>query len=153
MDTETDTKHYTDTISETESNNDSSSEDTSDVISENDNCYYDNENTTEEDLIDEDEFNKIQEKNIREIEIPKELRITKPFLTKFEYARLISIRSTQIANGAKSLLLNPHNLTPIEVAKIELENKLIPLIIKRNLPNNTYELWHINELTLNLEFI
>lgn len=35
---------------------------------------------------------------------------------------------------------------PLVIAMKELKEKKIPLIIRRFLPDNTYEDWHVNEL-------
>jgi hypothetical protein len=39
-------------------------------------------------------------------------------------------------------------MSSIELAKYELNKKMTPLIIKRPLPNKSYEMWKISELTI-----
>ena len=72
-------------------------------------------------------------------------RITKPYITKYERVKLLGIRTQQIASGAKPMLKNTKDLSPIEIAKLELENKVIPLIIHRPLSNNKIEVWKISD--------
>jgi DNA-directed RNA polymerase I, II, and III subunit RPABC2 len=75
-------------------------------------------------------------------------RITLPKLTKYERVRLIGTRAKQIALGAKIMVKNTTGLNPIEIAKLELEHKMIPMKIKRVLPDNKIEIWKLNELDI-----
>ena len=44
----------------------------------------------------------------------------------------------------------PKNTTSvIDIATLELKQRKIPFIIKRRIPNNTYEYWRINEMVIN----
>jgi len=58
-------------------------------------------------------------------------------LTKYERARLVGIRALQISMGAPLLIkfkeeeLEKINYSPIEIAKLELEQDLIPLQIEK----------------------
>lgn len=72
-------------------------------------------------------------------------RITKPFMTKYERVKLLGVRTQQIASGAKPMLKNTKDLSPIEIAKLELENKVIPLIIHRPMSNNKIEVWKVSD--------
>jgi DNA-directed RNA polymerase I, II, and III subunit RPABC2 len=73
-------------------------------------------------------------------------RITLPKLTKYERVRLISTRAKQISLGAKVMVKNTKGLNPIEIAKLELEFKMIPMKIRRVLPDNKVEIWKLSEL-------
>ena len=75
-------------------------------------------------------------------------RITKPFLTKYEKAKILSIRTQQIAsNGRVNLDCIPFKRpSPYELAKMELSQKRSPIIIRRVLPNGNIEEWKIKEL-------
>lgn len=55
-------------------------------------------------------------------------------LTRFEVARLVGARSLQIALGAP-VLAKTEKTGPIEIAKEEFYQVLIPMTIKRKLPN------------------
>jgi DNA-directed RNA polymerase I, II, and III subunit RPABC2 len=75
-------------------------------------------------------------------------RITLPKLTKYERVRIIGTRSKQISLGAKVMIKNTTGLNPIEIAKLELEHKMIPMKIKRVLPDNKIEIWKLSELDI-----
>ena len=103
------------------------------------NCYFQYDN-----LIDEyEELGQPQR-------VPDEDRITLNKLTKYEMVRVLGIRAKQISVGAKTLVKNIEDKKPIEIALFELKNKTMPFKIKRPLPNNTYEIWKISELNINI---
>ncbi|MDI6806327.1 MAG: DNA-directed RNA polymerase subunit K [Candidatus Aenigmarchaeota archaeon] len=56
-------------------------------------------------------------------------------LTRFEVARLVGARALQIALGAPILVKTEETLNPIELAKLEFKNKIIPITVKRKLPS------------------
>lgn len=96
-----------------------------------------------DDIIDDkDSDNKIYQ-------IPQNERITDKQLTYYEKIRVLGIRAKQIAMGAKVMVKYDTNMSSVELAKHELNNKTMPLMIKRPLPNNTFEIWKISELTIN----
>tara|TARA_B100001769_G_C21805025_1_gene438165 strand:+ start:195 stop:608 length:414 start_codon:yes stop_codon:yes gene_type:complete len=77
-------------------------------------------------------------------------RVTKPFMTRFEKAKILGVRSEMLANGAPALINVPKGITSTyEITTMEYQQKKIPLIIKRKLPNNTFEYWKIDDLVLN----
>jgi DNA-directed RNA polymerase subunit K/omega len=78
--------------------------------------------------------------------VPPNERITKPFLYNYERVRIISDRTKQIALGAKPLIKGIEHLTPKQIANLELEKNIIPLIIDRPLPSGKKERWYVNEL-------
>ena len=55
-------------------------------------------------------------------------------LTRFEVARLLGARSLQIALGAPFFVKTDIS-NPITIAKMEFKEKLIPITIKRELPD------------------
>ncbi|HLC95881.1 MAG TPA: DNA-directed RNA polymerase subunit K [Candidatus Nanoarchaeia archaeon] len=65
--------------------------------------------------------------------------------TRFEKARVIGSRALQIGMGAKPLVkLNEADLerikyNPVEIAKLEFEQGLIPIEVKRPFPKVTSE--------------
>jgi DNA-directed RNA polymerase I, II, and III subunit RPABC2 len=117
-------------IDETELKNEIDNEDIID-------CFYD---------FEQNEVNNIQ--NIQINDVPKEDRITMPYLTKYERVRVLGTRAKQISLGAKILVRNVDLTTksPIEIAKIELGLGIIPFKIRRPLPNGKVEEWKISEL-------
>jgi DNA-directed RNA polymerase I, II, and III subunit RPABC2 len=75
-------------------------------------------------------------------------RITTPYMTKYERARVLGTRALQIAMCAP-LMVEPDGETdPLQIAMRELKEKKIPMIIRRYLPDGSYEDWSIDELIL-----
>ena len=64
----------------------------------------------------------------------------------YEMVRLIGERTKQLTMLAKPLVKNIDDLTYEEIAILELRKNVIPFKIKRPLPNNTLEVWDIEEL-------
>jgi len=63
-----------------------------------------------------------------------------PKLTRFEKARIIGARALQIAMGAPVLVKPPKGLTsPIDIAAYELLQRVLPITIRRRLPDGTYQ--------------
>jgi len=58
-------------------------------------------------------------------------------LTRFERARLISARALQLSFGAPPLIQSKGEVSMYELAKLELEKKVIPLAVLREMPNGT----------------
>ena len=80
--------------------------------------------------------------------ITGQARTTTPFLTKYEKARVIGARALQISKNAP-ILVNPQDETdPILIAEKELREHKIPFIIRRFLPDGSYEDWAVKELKL-----
>jgi len=74
---------------------------------------------------------------------------TYPFLTQYERTKCISFRASQISNGAKPYILVPEGVTDsYAIAKRELEAKRLPFILKRPLPDGSYEVWRLRDLVL-----
>lgn len=79
-------------------------------------------------------------------QIPDNKRISINRLTKYERVRIIGIRAKQIMTGANILVKGIENKTPTEIAELELRHNMIPMKIKRRLPNGKYEIWKLSEL-------
>jgi DNA-directed RNA polymerase I, II, and III subunit RPABC2 len=63
-----------------------------------------------------------------------------PKLTRFERARIVGARALQISLGAPILAAIPNNvLDPIDVAIVELQEKVLPMTIRRTLPEGSYQ--------------
>jgi DNA-directed RNA polymerase subunit K/omega len=72
---------------------------------------------------------------------------TLPFLSRYERARVIGERAKQLENGAMSFVeLEPHEIDSYMIAMKEFQNKKIPFIIKRPLPNGASEYWKLSDL-------
>lgn len=75
-------------------------------------------------------------------------RITKPFLTKYEKAKVIGYRAEQLASGTPSTIKVRTETDVVVIATRELEERKLPFIIKRPLSNGGAEYWYLNELEL-----
>ena len=67
--------------------------------------------------------------------------ITGPItLTRFEKARIMGARALQLSLGAPVFIKIPENATTsLEIAMEELKQRVIPIVIKRTLPNQDYQ--------------
>ena len=82
-------------------------------------------------------------------QIIDELHKTIPILTRYEKARILGLRAKQINNGSNPFIKVPRDmLNGIRIAEKELEEKKIPFIIRRPLPNGGSEYWDINDLEI-----
>jgi len=74
---------------------------------------------------------------------------TYPFITVYEKTKVIGLRANQLSKGAKPFIEIPPHITDVrDIARLELEQKRLPFIIKRPLPNGTYEYWRISDLII-----
>uniref|UniRef100_A0A7E4ZZD5 RPB6 homolog n=1 Tax=Panagrellus redivivus TaxID=6233 RepID=A0A7E4ZZD5_PANRE len=91
-----------------------------------------------------------EEDNIAFVEpgqqVPAENRVTTPFMTKYERARILGTRALQIAMGAPVMVELEGETDPLEIARKELKEQKIPIIIRRYLPDGSFEDWEIDEL-------
>ena len=59
-------------------------------------------------------------------------------LTRFEKARIVGARAMQISMGAPVLLdVDVKETSPISIALMELKEKVLPISIRRSLPDGT----------------
>jgi DNA-directed RNA polymerase I, II, and III subunit RPABC2 len=74
---------------------------------------------------------------------------TYPFLTNFEKTKIIGLRANQISKGSVPFISVPKHITDVrDIARLELEQKRLPFIIKRPLPNGDFEYWRIADLLI-----
>jgi len=63
-----------------------------------------------------------------------------PKLTRFEKARIVGARSLQISMGAPILVeVSEGFSSPIDIALKELDMGILPITIRRTLPDGTYQ--------------
>jgi DNA-directed RNA polymerase I, II, and III subunit RPABC2 len=75
------------------------------------------------------------------------LHKTLPILTRYEKARVLGERARQINAGASPMIdVEPTLVDGYLIALKELEQKRIPFIIQRPLPNGTSEYWRVSDL-------
>ncbi len=74
---------------------------------------------------------------------------TYPFLTNFEKTKIIGLRANQLSKGSVPFIAVPKHITDVkDIAKLELEQKRLPYIIKRPLPNGQFEYWRLADLLI-----
>jgi DNA-directed RNA polymerase I, II, and III subunit RPABC2 len=74
---------------------------------------------------------------------------TYPFLTLYEKTKIIGLRANQLSKGARPYVPVPDHISNVrEIARMELEQKRLPFIVKRPLPNGSYEYWRLSDLML-----
>jgi DNA-directed RNA polymerase I, II, and III subunit RPABC2 len=70
-------------------------------------------------------------------------------LTKYEKTRVLGQRAKQIEYGAIPFVKVPENIIePHIIAELELQEKKIPFIIRRPLPNGSFEYWNLKDLEI-----
>lgn len=77
-----------------------------------------------------------------EIELPGKgkIQMGPPTLTSFEKARIVGARSLQLSLGAPPFIEIPKTArSSLDIAMVELESKVIPIIIRRVLPNGDFQ--------------
>ncbi|KAL3882597.1 hypothetical protein ACJMK2_028924 [Sinanodonta woodiana] len=75
-------------------------------------------------------------------------RITTPYMTKYERARVLGTRALQIAMCAPVMVELEGETDPLQIAMKELKARKIPIIIRRYLPDGSFEDWGIEELVI-----
>jgi len=74
---------------------------------------------------------------------------TTPILSRYERARILGERAKQINEGAPSFIeVDEHMIDGYFIAEKELEQKKIPFIIQRPLPNGGSEYWRVRDLEI-----
>ena len=80
----------------------------------------------------------------------KKIKIGSIFITRYERSRIIGARALQLAFQASPFTEIPKGMNdPLEIASYELEKKMLPITIRRHLPDGTSQdvpvKWLINE--------
>jgi DNA-directed RNA polymerase I, II, and III subunit RPABC2 len=72
-----------------------------------------------------------------------------PFLTQYEKTKVLGFRTNQLSQGARAFIAVPSHVTDLkEIAKMELEARRFPFIIKRPMPDVTFEKWRLSDLLI-----
>ena len=110
-----------------------------------------NELTEKEQILLDKECKIIEEREIIEvdpvhepveIELPGKgkIQMGPPTLTRFEKARIVGARALQLSLGAPPFIEIPKTArSSLDIAMVELESKVIPIIIRRVLPNGDFQ--------------
>ena len=80
-------------------------------------------------------------------EAPKK-KVTTPYMTKYERARVLGTRALQISMNAPVMVELEGEIDPLQIAMKELKAHKIPIIIRRYMPDGSYEDWGIDELII-----
>tara|TARA_X000000950_G_scaffold255113_1_gene319438 strand:+ start:87 stop:818 length:732 start_codon:yes stop_codon:yes gene_type:complete len=133
--------------------------------------YKENENNAENNLIkfdDETKQNYLLDlhpecisKNFQEIKILTkilrdknnviidEFHKTLPILTKYEKTKIIGIRTKQLNNGSPPYIsVDEKIIDNYVIANMEIQEKKLPFIISRPLPNKNFEYWKLQDLEI-----
>lgn len=81
---------------------------------------------------------------------------TRPVMSKYEVTKIISARVQQLSEGAPSTLSSDHEAHSkglMNVAVAELEERTLPMMITRELPDGSKELWKLDQLRLPKTFM
>jgi DNA-directed RNA polymerase I, II, and III subunit RPABC2 len=100
-----------------------------------------------QDMQDGERIELLQQEEIGQA-VDKDKRITTPFMTKYERARVLGTRALQISMCAPIMVELENEIDPLQIAMKELKARKIPLIIRRYLPDGSYEDWSIDELII-----
>ena len=90
-------------------------------------------------------YSKVVRNNMGNIIDPYHKTLDK--LTKYEKAKILGQRAKQLDHGAKSFVnVDPSVVDGYLIALEELQQKKLPFIIRRPLPNGGFEYWPVSEL-------
>ena len=71
---------------------------------------------------------------------------TRPYLTQFEITKILSIRAQQLENGSPPFIpITDELLNSKSIAYEEYRQKCVPFIVRRYLPNKSYEDWKLSD--------
>lgn len=78
---------------------------------------------------------------------PDPAHTTQPFLTVYERTKILGFRANQLAQGAPPYIARPEHVTSVfDIAKMELEQRRLPYIVKRPMPNGVFEYWRLSDM-------
>ena len=80
--------------------------------------------------------------------VAMEDRITTPYMTKYERARILGTRALQISMNAPVMVELEGETDPLQIALKELRQRKIPITVRRFLPDGSYEDWNVDELII-----
>jgi len=80
--------------------------------------------------------------------------ISLPFMTKYEFDQIIGLRTMHLSRGAIPFIILPDNFKcqgNMDLRKIalqELQEKKLPYLVKRAIPNSSPEYWPVSQLNI-----
>lgn len=82
-------------------------------------------------------------------ENPDKNHRSQPFLTQYEKTRILGFRTNQLAQGARPLIAVPDYMkSTLEIARMELEQRRLPFLVKRPMPDGSFEYWRLSDLLI-----
>lgn len=93
-------------------------------------------------------FKVVDKKETASEPVSKADRITTRYLTKYERARLLGTRALQLSMNAPPMVELEGETDPLQIANKELRERKIPLVIRRFLPDGSFEDWSLDELII-----
>lgn len=107
------------------------------------------EQETEQAKLDE-RLQEIRERPVVETDMPHDpveivpdkegIEVGPPMLTRFEKARIMGARALQLSEGAPAFIEIPESaMTSLDIAMVELDQRAIPITIRRVLPNGDFQ--------------
>ena len=86
------------------------------------------------------EIDPVHEPQEIEVSGKGKIQMGPPTLTRFEKARIMGARALQLSMGAPPFIEIPSSSrTSLDIALVELEERAIPIVIRRRLPNGDYQ--------------
>lgn len=72
-----------------------------------------------------------------------------PFLTLYERTKVIGFRANQLSQRARPYIIIPPYVTDVsEIARMELEARRLPFLIRRPMPDGSFEYWRLSDLLI-----
>ncbi|XP_046551305.1 DNA-directed RNA polymerases I, II, and III subunit RPABC2-like [Haliotis rubra] len=108
----------------------------------------------DDEVLDEPENTEVGQEQIEVLpnDAPRQVepmkRITSRYMTKYERARILGTRALQIAMCAPVMVELEGETDPLMIAMKELKARKIPFIIRRYLPDGSFEDWALDELIM-----
>lgn len=74
---------------------------------------------------------------------------SQPFLTQYERTRILGFRANQLAQGGRPFIVVPTHITStLEIARLELDQRRLPFVVKRPMPDGSFEYWRLSDLMI-----
>lgn len=93
-------------------------------------------------------ISEIEEEKKKSAQLGKREKQTNPYLTKYEFTKIIGVRAEQLLYGAQQLVKSKET-NPLKIAVEELKQRRLPFIVRRKIHQKTnkisYEDWSIEE--------
>lgn len=69
-------------------------------------------------------------------------------MTRYEYCSIIAERAKAIAAGSEPTIDTEGEYEPLAIARMELDNRTIPLIVRRTLPNGKTYIHKVKNMSI-----